>query len=133
MALSDLEHRRARDVMTRDVIRVLPTATGRELADLLLGNKISGLPVIDDEDHVVGIATEFDLISKATSLGKELEGITAREIMSTEPLLVEEDTPLSEVARIFHEHAIIRVPVVSPDKKLVGIIARSDLVQALAA
>lgn len=114
----------AKDIMTTEVVTVSPDTPVEELAKLLSEHKISGVPVVDAEGNVVGIATEADIIAK----GKEgkVEDIMTREVVS-----VTEDTPVEEIARILSDKGIKRVPVLR-EGKLVGIVSRADIVRAFA-
>lgn len=116
----------ARDIMTRKVISIDPGASAQEAAQLLYSHRISGLPVVDDLDRIIGIITEADIISKV-----DREGLTVRDIMSTEIIAVDEETPVNEIASMLTERRIKRVPVVCQGK-VVGIVSRADIVHAVA-
>jgi CBS domain-containing protein len=137
--------------MTTRVVTVRPDSPITDAARLMLENNVSGLPVIDDVGHVVGIVTEHDLL-RGQSNGfrarpphwlqfmikrSEMTNETARfheanveEVMTSNPLTVTEDTQIAEACRIIGEHGIKRLPVVR-DGRIVGIVARADLVRAL--
>lgn len=116
----------ARDIMTRKVITIRPEASAQEAAQLLDQNRISGLPVVDEHEKIIGIVTEADIISKV-----DREGLLVGDIMSREIIAVGEETPVDEIAALLTERRIKRVPVVS-DGKLVGIVSRADIVHAVA-
>lgn len=144
----------AREIMTRDVITVRPDDKVDEAAHILLENKISGIPVVDAEEHVVGIITEKDLMVKAGELKvpfyvtlfdsiiflenpmrfnneiKKYAASRVKDAMSSKVFTVEEDTPVSEIVAIMQKRAINRVPVVRHGK-LVGIITRNDVLKSL--
>ncbi|MGA8886010.1 MAG: CBS domain-containing protein [Pseudolabrys sp.] len=113
----------AADVMTTDVITVSPETTVRDIAILLHSKRISGVPVVDAAGHILGIVTEGDLV---------LRGRIARDIMTKSVISVGPGATLPEIAKTLERHRIKRVPVVK-DNTLIGIIARSNLLQALAA
>ena len=113
----------ARDIMTSQVISVLPTAPTRDVADLLAGYRISGVPVIDQRGQMLGLVTEADLISK--------QGATAADIMSARVVTVSETTPVDEIAQILTSNHYKRVPVVR-NEKVVGIVSRADIVRMMA-
>lgn len=143
----------ANDVMTQTVISVSPDTELREIARLLLEHRISALPVVDEEHKVLGIVSEGDLLRRVET-GTERRkswwlreffqgGMSANEylktharkaaeIMTPNPITIEEDTPLGDIATLLEKHRIKRVPVVR-DERLVGIISRANLLQALAA
>lgn len=143
---------KAADVMVRKVITTRPDASISEVAKLLVDNDISALPVVDDAGRVVGVISEADLmrreelslertrpwwleaVTPGATLAKEFaqsHGKRVEELMSTEVVSAAEDAPLSEIASLLEKHRIKRVPILKNDK-LVGIVSRSNLVQALA-
>jgi len=116
----------ARDIMTRKVYTIRSDASAQEAAQLLDQHRISGLPVVDESNDIIGIVTEADIISKV-----DKEGLRVSDIMSTEVISVNEETAASEIALLLTERKIKRVPVVQ-DGKLVGIVSRADIVHAVA-
>ena len=142
----------AKDVMVRDVITVKPGDSVVEAAQLLVKNDISALPVVDDEGWVVGIISEADLMRReeigtehrrpwwveammpATTLANEFaksHGKRVAELMSQHIVSASEDTPLAEIAALLERNRIKRVPIIK-DGKLVGIVSRANIIQALA-
>jgi CBS-domain-containing membrane protein len=142
----------AADVMTTDVITVAPDATVRDIATLLRSKGISGVPVVDAAGQILGIVTEGDLIVREAIAGEhhrswwlslfddpnvvardyaKSHGRVAKDVMTTPVISVGPATMLSEIAKTLERHRIKRVPVVN-DNKLVGIVSRSNLLQALA-
>jgi len=143
---------KAMDVMVSDVITVKPDDDVADAVRLLADHDVSALPVVDDNDNVVGIISEADLIHRE-EIGTEkrhpwwLEAVTpswklagdfakshgrrVKEIMSTDVASASEDTPLAEIATLLERHRIKRVPILRSGK-LVGIVSRSNLIQALA-
>jgi CBS domain-containing protein len=141
----------AADIMVTNVITVRPDASVKDVAQILLARRISALPVVDDAGKLLGIISEADLIHRA-EVGTErpyswwLEFLTAREILAQDYIkaharlaadimtrtvvTVTADTPVREIVSLFEKHGIKRVPVVAKGK-LVGIVSRADLVQAL--
>ncbi len=113
----------ARDIMTRQVITIGPEATVFELAELLTRQHISGVPVLDSNGRLVGVATHADVIIKT--------GACVAEVMTPNPITVREEAPLEEVAMILAGHHIKRVPVMRGDT-LVGLVSRADIVRAVA-
>ncbi len=143
---------RAIDVMVRDVVTVLPNTDVAEAIKLLAEHDVSALPVLDKDGTLIGMLSEADLIHRveigtekhrpwwqeavtgASTLAAEFaksHGKKVSEIMATGVISVSEDTPLSEIAALFERKGIKRVPVVK-DGKLIGIVSRSNLIQALA-
>jgi CBS domain-containing protein len=121
---------KARDVMNSRVTAATPRAVGRDLALQLLSGMYSGLPVIDAKGKVLGIVTEFDLLN-AIREGRDLQTIKAEEIMSKPPVCAQEDDDLDVVISKMTEKNIIRLPVVGEDGKLLGVIARADVLSCM--
>jgi len=142
----------AADLMTTNVVTVASHATAQEAAGLMLRHRISGLPVVDRSGKLVGIVSEGDLLQRA-ELGTErvrawwLELLTSNrilagdyvkaharnvsELMTREVITARPDTPINAIALLLEKHAIKRVPILDHGK-LVGIVARANLVQGLA-
>jgi CBS domain-containing protein len=120
----------ARDVMNRRVTAATPRAIGRDLALQLLSGMYSGLPVVDSRAKVIGVVTEFDLL-KAVREGKDLQTVKAEEIMSRTVVCAQEDDGLDDIIAKMTEHNIIRLPVVGEDGRLMGVIARADILSRL--
>lgn len=118
----------AREVMNRMVTAATRETSARDLAVKLLSGMYSGLPVVDG-GKVIGVVTEFDLL-KAIREGKALNKIIAEDIMTKDPICVEEETHVEEIIKIMTEHNIIRVPVVK-NGKLIGVISRCDILTSL--
>ena len=119
----------AREIMQSPVIAATPQASLRDLAVRLVNNEFSGMPVAAPDGRVVGVITEADII-RALIEGKRLENLTAAEVMSGPAVTVDAKTSLEETMKCLQEHKIVRVPVTA-DNKLVGIIARRDVIRAV--
>jgi len=120
---------KAREVMNTRVMAVTRRAIGRDMAVQFLTGVYSGLPVVERDGELIGIVTEFDLL-KAVQDGRDLHTVTAQDLMSVVPVTVEEDTAIGEVIKQMIKENILRLPVVR-NRKLVGIISRSDLLHHL--
>lgn len=116
----------AREIMTSKVYTVSPEASVQEVTQLFTREHISGVPVVDKDGKIIGVITEADIIRKATR-----EGLHVADIMNPETVVVDEETWIDQIARLLTEHNIKRVPVLH-EGKLVGIVCRSDIVQAVA-
>lgn len=139
------------DIMTPKVVSVGPDTEVREIAQRLLENRISAVPVVDIDDKVIGIVSEGDLMRRVKDDGEhgrswwltlftggkdpqeyvKTHGRKAHEIMTANPLCVAENTPLHTIARMLEKHHIKRVPVLR-EGKLVGIVSRANLLQGIA-
>ena len=95
------------------------------IASLMTRRNLGSLPVVDQDGTLVGIVTEYDLL-QAMIEGRDLRKLAAMGIMSTVPVTATEDQTLVQVADLFQDRYLTRVPVVR-NKKLVGILARRDL------
>ncbi len=113
----------ARDIMTTDVITIQPEASVQNAARLLSDYHISGMPVVDEDERVIGVVTEADIITKP--------GATVEKIMSRRIISVQEDTPVDTIAQILTSNRIKRVPVMAGDR-LLGIVSRADIVRMMA-
>jgi CBS domain-containing protein len=102
-----------------------PRTDGSTLASLMTRRNFGSLPIVESDGTLIGIVTEYDLL-QAMIEGRDLRKILATEIMSAHPVSVTEEQTLSQVAELFQDRYITRVPVVR-NKKLVGILARRDL------
>jgi CBS-domain-containing membrane protein len=144
---------KASDVMVSNVISVRPDTTVRDIAEKLISNRISAVPVVDDRGAVIGIISEGDLIHRI-EVGTERKhswwlkilgdkGVFARDFLKshavkaadvmTRPVITASpDMPLGDLASMLERHRIKRVPIVD-NGKLVGIVSRANLVQALVA
>jgi CBS domain-containing protein len=113
----------AKEIMTRDIITVAPELTVRKLAMTLVKNQISGAPVANKNGKMVGIVSEADIVAKK---GKDVKAIMSKKVIS-----VVEDTPVEEIAQLMTKHKIKRLPVMNSGK-VVGIVSRADIVNAIA-
>ena len=147
---------KARDVMTTRVLSVGPDASTRDVAKILEHNHISAVPVLDGNGAPLGMVSEGDLVGRdeltraarrewwltLLAEGETLSPIflaslrslarPVQEVMSAPAITVGEDTDITEVARLLIHHRIKRVPVLR-DRRVVGIVSRADLVEALSA
>jgi CBS domain-containing protein len=118
----------AREIMTKDVVTINPESSLDEAIQLLLSQEISGLPVTDNEGHLIGIVTEFALLAIVYDERIRRENVSKH--MTTEVLTIEADDPISKIADLCIVHRVRRVPVME-NGRLVGLIARRDVLKAL--
>jgi CBS domain-containing protein len=142
---------RVDEVMTRDVTTVAPETPVREIARLMVERRVSAVPVVDAAGRLLGLVSEGDLLQRAETGTEErrswwldlfadpdaratsflkAHGRTAAEVMVERLEVAHPDTPLDVAARLMHERRVKRLPVVE-DGRLVGIVARADLLRAL--
>ena len=144
---------KAKDIMTVDVVTAKPETTVEELARLLIEHKISGVPVVDSDDQLVGVVTENDLIKKNARLHiptiirlfdayfllnsdkvedeiKKMVAGTVDEICNKDIVSLTEETTLEEIATIMSEKKIHLLPVLR-DGQVVGIVGKADIVKSM--
>jgi CBS domain-containing membrane protein len=139
---------RVGDVMTKRVFTAKRNSDIHEISALFSENRISGLPVVDEENRVVGIVSEADVLSMAgmekehtfkdilkhilgEPLPKRKHGETVGEIMSSPAITASAEADIREVAGILEGKRIKRLPVVDGENRLLGIISRGDIVRAM--
>ncbi len=142
---------KVRDLMTGEVVTVLPTTPIKDVARLLVEHRISGMPVVDDGGRIVGVVSEGDLIFKEQApdsverrplarifgdspatraeLAKVL-ALTAGDAMTAPAITVVADSLVAEAAATMTRNRVNRLPVVEGDM-LVGVVSRADVVRAL--
>ncbi len=145
----------AREIMTTDVITVKKDDTVEQVIKLLMEHNVSGLPVIDDEKHVVGIISEGDLIYRSKKLQipsyftildsyiflestksiqeqiRKMVGYRVEDVMTEKVIVADVEENIEEIATLMAAKKVNRVPIVENDK-LVGIISRRDIIRAYA-
>jgi CBS domain-containing protein len=153
-----MENLKVKDIMTKGLVVVEPDDDVVYAAKILAQHNFNGLPVINKENVLIGIITEYDLISQGNAvhlptliniLGnigfykkdkslikddlKNLLSLKVKDIMNTDPLYVEDDAWIQEVADLFaHHHRVNPIPVIDKYKRLVGIVSRFDLIRLFA-
>jgi CBS domain-containing protein len=130
------------DVMTTRVIAVKRSADYKEICGVLRRYRVSACPVINDAGKVVGVVSEADLLYKVAdpslpaglirlrwklSEESKVNAITAAQLMTSPAVSIDPEAPVAVAARIMQERHVRRLPVVSPDGGLVGIVSRTDL------
>jgi len=146
-----------REVMSTPVSTLRPDDKVEQAAYVLAAKDVGSLPVVDDDGKLLGILRDDDLIASESrvhvptfinflGLGmafpgemkhlerelKKIAGATARDVMQTDPPAVTHDATLEDVATIMHDRGVNSVPVVDTDNKVVGIVARADVVRFIA-
>ncbi|WP_406261299.1 CBS domain-containing protein [Streptomyces nigra] len=143
-----MKHDKVGSVMTTDVVRAEYGTPFKEVARLLARHHISGLPVVDDDEMVLGVLSETDLLARhaaepgtgkrfgldrLTRAGRrraaKAEARTAGQLMTEPPITVHADDTIVEAARTMAQHRVERLPVLDEENRLVGIVTRRDLLQ----
>lgn len=131
-----------KDVMSTHVIAVRQSAGYKEMAAMLRDQRVSAFPVIDDDNKVIGVVSETDLLAKEALEGtvpgtlqslprqhvrSQVNGVTAAELMTKPAVTIGPDKPVTDAARLMFTMRVKRLPVVSDDGTLIGIVTRSDV------
>lgn len=149
---------RIADLMTKNVISVYPETPLMEASQILFDRHLSGLPVVDQNKKLVGILTEYDLLTKGTQIHlptflkllkefdlykkdqflikdelKKMFDLTVVDVMNKEPFFLWSSATIEETTAAFAEHHRVNpIPIVGEDNKLVGIVSRHDLIRLYA-
>ena len=145
---------KAKDIMTPEILWVTPDTEISSAAEILLENKINGLPVIDDTGKLVGILCQSDLVAQQKNipipsvftllesfvpltsmkrLDKEVEKIAAlsvKQAMTPNPVTVDPETDIEDVAKLMVDRKYHTLPVMEGDR-IVGIIGKEDILKTL--
>ncbi len=144
-----------KDLMTPNPVTVKPFDLVETVLQRLEDNHVSGLPVVDDDDKVIGVISEADLLFRERPIklplylnflgsffyleppGKFKQqlrktlGVLVQDVMTANPITVTPDTPIAKAANFMIEKRVNRLPVIDNQGQLVGIITREDLLKAL--
>ena len=153
--IPDSAKKRAGDIMTTEVLTVNPDTPVYQIARLMSNHNISGVPVVDDHDRVLGVVTELDMIVRNTRFKvpnfimildsiiyletpkhfeerlQHMLGVTAQEIMSAPAVTIAPDATIEDLAELMIGRRMNPLPVVKDDR-LIGIISRSDIIRLMA-
>lgn len=124
----DFKDLKAAQIMEMDVVAAHLNTTWHDMARTMTERGFGDVPIIDDDKKLVGIVTEFDLV-KMLMQSKDIKEITAKDIMTSDPVVVTGESSMSEIIDLIETKHLIRLPVVK-DGKLVGIVARRDVILA---
>ena len=150
-----MNNKTAKDIMTTDVIVAKTDDSIANVATLLIKEKIGGLPVVDENNKVVGIISETDIMQKETDIEsprvlnffqgliflddikkleddmKKVAAYKVEDLMSKDIITVNENDSFDYVANVMIKKSINRVPVVDKENFLKGIICRYDIIKAM--
>ena len=129
------------DVMTKNVVAVRKDVQFKDIVRVIRARRFSALPVLDDDDKVVGVVSEDDLLVREgsrTAGGRprflfrhadrvKAGGLTAARLMTTPAITIRPEAGIAEAARTLRARHVKRLPVVTGDGRLVGIVSRADL------
>lgn len=142
----------AKDIMTKEVMSVRPDTSLLDTAKLIAEHNFDGVPVVDNENHLVGIVTEYDLINKTSAVHlptlqvvlrnlpqfkkeeahfqEEILSLKVSDIMNKDPLTLTPDVSYDDIIKLFREHHRVNpIPVIDKDHKVIGVISRFDVLR----
>lgn len=120
----------ARDIMSTEIITVKTDTLMEDALKLLVNTKITGVPVTDEEGKMVGVFSDYDIISQVSATNEPKPEIFKKPIQFTTTVkTIKETTPLSEILDLIINGRYRRLPVLNREGKLVGIITRRDLMK----
>jgi CBS domain-containing protein len=139
-------HSLVKDLMTTQVVTIGPATPFKEVVARLANQRVSAVPVVDDDGRVLGVVSEADLLlkeefpdpdadiplwwTKRRRLEREkAAGSTARDLMSVAVVSIAPEATVAEAARRMHTAKVKRLPVLGAGGRLVGIISRADLLK----
>ena len=150
--------KKVEEIMTRNVIYVKRDDPLINIAKIFKENKISGVPVLNDLDEIVGVVSKADILSvfedskwdfsidkalnllhfqheeKFHNIKQDIEKASkmrVKDVMSKDPKVVHKDDSIDDIAMIMHSTGFNRLPVTGKSNKLVGIVTRADIIASL--
>ena len=128
VGMHDFKALRADQFMQSEVVSYHVDDTGEKCARAMTEGGFGSVPVVDHDRKVLGIVSEFDLL-KVIMQEQPLSAVTAGDIMTPNPIVVHPEELSTEIVRILEEKHLIRMPVVDKEGKLVGVVARRDILE----
>jgi CBS-domain-containing membrane protein len=127
------------DLMTRNVVAVHKGAQFKDIVQVMRARRFSAFPVLDDDNRVIGVVSEADLLVRQALAGSgagprfllrhadcaKATGLTAAELMTTPAITTRADAAVADAARTMHDRRVKRLPVVTSDGRLVGVVSRA--------
>ena len=135
------------DVMTTRVVAVKKNASFKDMVIRMREFRVSAFPVVDHEGRVIGVVSEADMLNKEADLAADVgplasilrfrdheksAAVTAGELMTSPPVVIGPDAPVTEAARRMRERRVKRLPVINITRHLSGIVSRSDVLSTFA-
>lgn len=117
-----MKHRKIGNVMTDDVVRIGSGASPEEVTELLARHRIGGLPVVDEDEKVIGVVSAADLHAASGAR-------TAGQLMSRPAVTVRPQDSVVDAARTMARYGVERLPVIDEEDRLIGIVTRRDLLR----
>ena len=121
---------KAYDIMSIDIEAAKENATVTEIGTRLILRAINGMPIIDDVGKVIGIITIIDIL-RAIKDNKNIDTLKANDIMTKNPIVIEQGTDILEIIDIMDKKGIEMVPVIEAenDNRIIGIVSRKDIIE----
>ena len=121
---------KAYDIMSIDIEAAKENATVTEIGTRLILRSINGMPIIDDDGKVIGILTIIDIL-RAIKDNKNIDALKANDIMTKNPIVIEQGTDILEIIDIMDKKGLEMVPVIEAenDNRIIGIVSRKDIIE----
>ncbi|MCY0928008.1 CBS domain-containing protein [Streptomyces sp. H27-H1] len=116
-----MKHAKVGFLMTDEVVSVTGRTPSADVAALIVEHDISGVPVVDADEHVLGVISRTDLITQGRA--------TAQDLMTAPAVTIHAEQTVTEAARLITRRGVTRLPVVDEEDRLVGIVTRRDLLR----
>src|SRR3989344_4580340 len=143
----------ASEIMNKNVVSVSPNTPVLEAAKIISDRNLDGIPVVDESGQLIGILTEYDLITKTSPINidfikqilsdikskndgktENLSELTVKEVMNPEPLTLKGDATYEEVIQTFKDHHRVNpIPVIDDQNHLIGLVTEYDLINKTSA
>ncbi len=117
------------DVMSTNLVTARPNETIVNVARKMAENDVGSVIIVDEKGTLLGIITEKDIVTRVVARGLDPRNTYAEEIMTRNPITIYEDATLAAAAEYMYEKKIGHLPVVNSEGRLVGIVARSDIIR----
>ena len=121
---------KAYDIMSIDIEAAKENATVSEVGTRLILRSINGIPIINDEGKVIGILTIIDIL-RAVRDNKNIDTLKAGDIMTRNPIVIDQETDMIEMIDIMDKKGIEMIPVIERenDNRLIGVVSRKDIIE----
>lgn len=121
---------KAYDIMSIDIEAAKENATVSEVGTRLILRSINGIPIINDEGKVIGILTIIDIL-RAVRDNKNIDTLKAGDIMTRDPIVIDQETDMIEMIDIMDKKGIEMIPVIERenDNRLIGVVSRKDIIE----
>ncbi|MBF0252959.1 MAG: CBS domain-containing protein [Candidatus Omnitrophica bacterium] len=124
---------KAKDIMTKNVVLIKPDTSVYDAIIILVDKQISGMPVVNDKNELVGVVTEQDFLVYFDFVGNsEVKKALVKDYMTRETVQFKPDSDVSEILRAFVQKNIKRVPITNENDEVVGVVSRRDVLKYMA-